>query len=117
MNAGEAKAQLRDFLAEVGEDVTIRRYSGQGAAREVVKSVTLRARVVNYTAVQLIGAIVQGDQKVIASVEALTGDWLPLRMASDQILVRGKEVKIKSVDDNTRRIGGELVGLEIEVGG
>jgi hypothetical protein len=31
--------------------------------------------------------------------------------------VRGKVKRIKAVDDNTRRIGGTLIALEIQAGG
>lgn len=107
MNAAEAFAQHRAFLAEIGEDVIIRRIG--------VPDVTVRARVVGYKPDELVGPIVQGDVKIIALVDTL-GDRLPLT-TNDSAVVRGKVKRIKGVDDNTRRIGGTLIALEIQAGG
>jgi hypothetical protein len=58
---------------------------------------------------------VQGDRRVIALVDTLSS-ILPVTI-SDKCVVRGKELAIKAVDDNTRRIGGTLIALELQVGG
>jgi hypothetical protein len=68
-----------------------------------------------YQPKELIGAIVQGDRKVIALIDAL-GALLPLT-TTDKLVIRGREVAIKAVDDNTRRIGGTLIALEIQAAG
>ncbi|WP_296741435.1 hypothetical protein [Mesorhizobium sp.] len=106
MTADEAIAQHRAFLAEIGEDILIRRVG--------VPDVTVRARVMGYQPKELIGTIAQGDVKIIAMAEALA-DRLPLT-TNDAVVVRGKEISIKAVDDNTRRIGGTLIALEIQAG-
>jgi hypothetical protein len=36
---------------------------------------------------------------------------------NDKIVIRGKELAIKAVDDNTRRIGTTLIALTLQVGG
>jgi hypothetical protein len=114
MNAAEALAQHRAFLAEIGEDVIVRRYSGTGPGRTVIERTT-RARVKGYQPNELIGAIAQGDRKVIMLIDALA-DLLPLSTA-DKLVIRGREVAIKGVDDSTRRIGGTLIGLDLQVAG
>lgn len=114
MNAAEALASLRSFLREVGEDVVVRRYLGTGPARTAIDRVA-RARVKGYQPSDLVGAIVQGDRKVVILVDTLA-DLLPLS-TTDKLVIRGREAAIKGVDDNTRRIGGVLIGLDLQVAG
>lgn len=114
MIAADAITQLETFLAEIGEDIAIRRFTGSGTPRPYTDTTT-RARVMGYKPDQLIGPIVQGDRKVIASVSTLTG-ILPVT-TNDKVVVGGRQLSIKAVDDNTRRIGGTLVGLELTVSG
>jgi hypothetical protein len=111
MNAAEAIEQHRSFLAEIGEDVIVRRYAADRSNTDI----PVKARVVGYQPGELVGAIVQGDRRVIMLAEPLTG-LLPLTNA-DKLVIRGDEVAIKGVDDSTRRIGGTLVALEIHVEG
>jgi hypothetical protein len=47
MTPDESLASHRAFLAELGEDIAVRRYSGIGAARTFADTVT-RARVMGY---------------------------------------------------------------------
>jgi len=117
MNAAQATAQLRAFLQEIGEDIVIRRYSGSGPDRPKTE-VTVRARVVEYASKDIIGPVQLGDRKLIVLADPLA-DLLPLKPAvgNDVAVVRNRELQIIRVDDNTRRIGGTLVGLEIQVRG
>lgn len=117
MNAAEAKTQLRDFLAEIGEDVTVRRYIGSGPSRPYSDVIT-RARIMEYTPRDIVGTIVQGDRKLIVLTEPIAA-LLPLSVSNgnDVVIVRGRELQIRAVDDNTRRIGGVLIALEIQVRG
>jgi hypothetical protein len=114
MTADEALAQHRAFLAEIGEDIVVRRYSGTGPTRTAT-DVTTRARVTGYQPRELVGAIVQGDRKVIALADNVAA-LLPLT-TTDKLVIRGHEVAIKAVDDNTRRISGVLIALEIQAAG
>jgi hypothetical protein len=107
-------ASHRAFINEIGEDIIVRRYTGV-APNRVAHDTTTRARVMGYQPKELIGAIVQGDRKVIALIDAL-GALLPLT-TTDKLVIRGREVAIKAVDDNTRRIGGTLIALEIQAAG
>lgn len=102
------------MIAAVGETIHVRRYTGTGPTRTYVDAATT-ARVTGYAPRELVGGIVQGDRKVIALVDTL-GAVLPLT-TSDKLVIRGREVAIKAVDDNTRRIGGVLIALEIQAAG
>jgi hypothetical protein len=114
MRPDQALASLRRQISMNGETVTVRRYSGAGPSRSHVDTDTM-ARVAAYRAQDLIGEIVQGDRHVIALVDTLAA-VLPLS-TFDKIVIRGKECAIKSVDDDTRRIAGVLIGLDIQVEG
>lgn len=120
MTAEEALASHRAMLAEIGEDIVIRRYTGPAEPDGRPKTdVTTRARVTGYQPRELIGGIMQGDRKIIALVDTL-GDLLPLASgatSNDKVVVRGEELGIVAVDDSTRRIGGALIALEIQARG
>jgi hypothetical protein len=114
MTPAESLASHRAFMAEFGETVLVRRYSGTAPSRTHVDTPTT-ARVMGYAPKDLVGSIVQGDRKVIALVDTLAA-ILPVTN-SDVLVIRGREVKIKAVDDNTRRIAGVLIALEIQAAG
>jgi hypothetical protein len=114
MTPAEALASHRAFINEIGETIYIRRFTGTGTPRPKTDTAT-KARVVGYRPEELIAPIVQGDRKVIALVDDLSA-ILPV-IPTDKVVIRGKELAIKSIDDNTRRIGGTLIALEITVGG
>lgn len=110
----QAKADYLAAMERVGENVSIRRFAGAPASRTHVDT-TVRARVVGYQPNEMIGDVVQGDRKVICLIDTLTS-LLPIT-TNDKLVIRGNEVKIKAVDDNTRRIDGTLIALEIQVAG
>jgi hypothetical protein len=99
---------------QIGEDVIFRRFTGSGTPRPKT-DVTTRARVMGYRPDGLVGSIVEGDRKVIAMAEDLVS-LLPIT-TNDKIVIRGKELAIKAVDDSTRRIGTTLIALTLQVGG
>lgn len=107
-------ASHRAFISEVGEDVIVRRYAGTGAAR-VPTDVVTKARVMGYAPTQIVGAVVQGDRKLVMLIDTLSA-LLPLT-TDDKVVIRGIETAIMSVDDSTRRPGGTLVALDLVVRG
>lgn len=124
MTPAESLAQHRAFLAEIGEDIIVRRWSGPSGARIATEAVA-RGRPVAYKAEQIAGAIRAGDRKVIlindpAAVvpagKVALSTLLPLT-THDKLVLRGRELEIKFADDDTRRIAGVLVALEIQVAG
>lgn len=119
MNAAEALASHRAMLAEVGEDIVIRRYTGDADPNRPKTDIIARARVTGYQPRDMVGGISVGDRKVIVMVDTL-GALLPIvpgRDSADKAVVRGKELTIIAVDDSTRRIGGTLIALELQVRG
>lgn len=127
MTPDRALASHRRLLAEDGTGtVTVRRYAGTGAGRAVAASADALAKVAMYKPEQIVGAVVQGDRKVIllndpaASVpsgKVALSSLLPLSKYTDRLLIGGVEVSIEGVDDQTRRIQGVLIALEIQVRG
>ena len=128
-SAEEMLQDHREFLADDGEDILIRRYTGSGPVRPKTEA-RIRARVAGLESATLIGAIVQGKCQVIAlndpaaevpaGMVALT-ELLPLTTNADKVVLlrdgRQKELSIEAVDDNTRRVGGVLVALQIQAAG
>jgi hypothetical protein len=107
MTPEDAKASHRAFIGEIGEDVFFIKSSG---AR-----VGARARVVGYQPREITGAVVVGDRRVICMVEDDLDAVLPIVAGADQVEIRGRQCEIKFVDDNTRRINGVLIALELQV--
>jgi hypothetical protein len=101
------------------ETVSIRRYVGTGPTR-THSDWTVAARVVGYQPEELTGAIQQGDRRVIILYEDLAkmGFPFPIENGSNwKLVVRGKELQIKVIDDSTRRLGGVLIAYDIQAGG
>lgn len=118
MTPAQVKATYRRLLDAHGETVYLRRYSGSGEAR-VATDYAVKARVIDFQPAELIGGIVQGDRNLIVSADdvANSGITLPIVATADKMLVRGRELAIKAVDDSTRRTAGELMAYEIVAGG
>jgi len=115
MTPAEIKAEYLDAISTVGEDVVIRTYMGTS---ETYDDKTVRARVVEFNPDQLVGAIVQGDRKLIMLAEDVESTGVTLAATQNcKILVRGRELQVKAVDDSSRRVQGVLMAYEITVGG
>ncbi|MER8615971.1 hypothetical protein NKG99_03820 [Mesorhizobium sp. M1409] len=120
----EIRDAYRDALLRVGElnedgtrAVAIRRYTGSGADRPFDDTPVL-ARVVGYEPHELVGGIIQGDRKLIVFGPDLedAGFELPVRK-NDKAVIRGVEINIEAPDDNTRRVAGVLIAIEMRVRG
>ena len=117
MTPQDCKDIYKNDMLEVGEEIIIRRYFGVGMNRNKFE-VKVLARVMSYDPQELIGTIIQGDQKLIVLVDDLETYQFPLPLIrNDKVVVRGKEINIESVDGNTRRILGELIAYELQVRG
>lgn len=114
MTPSEALDSHRQMLNEIGRDIIIRRWSGPADAR-VKTEITTRARVMGYAPEKVVGAVQLGDRKVIALADSLSS-LLPL-LDSDKVVIDGAEFGIRFIDDQTRRIAGVLVALEIQITG
>lgn len=123
MTPGQALASHRRMLAQLGEDVIIRRWSGPAAARVATEAVA-RGRPFALKPEQIVGNIKSGDCKVIVindpaavvpSGKVALSTLLPLT-TNDKLVLAGRELAIKDPDDMTRRIAGIVVALEIIAG-
>lgn len=120
----QLKSDYRSIIDNVGEDIIVRRYTGTGTNRPKI-DVPVRARVTGYAPRELVGTVQQGDRFVLVLAEDVTKPTtdsppqtltLPLTPA-DKVVVRGKELQVVAADDSTRRVGGELVAIEIQARG
>jgi len=99
--------------------VYVRRYTGGGTNRPRFDW-PARARIEAMRPNEIVAgsAIQQGDRKVILLVEDLINHQFPLPLTSnDNIVIRGKEVTIIALDDNTRRVDDELIAYDLVVRG
>lgn len=111
-----ARAMYRRLIVS-GEEIKLRRYTGTGTSRPFADYL-LRAKVAGYTPQELVGNIQQGDRNIIALAEDVFAAQFPVPITpNDKVIVRGKELAILSVDDSTRRIGGELIAYQIQARG
>ncbi len=125
MTPADSLDQHRDQLAENGEDIAVRRYTGAGAARAIAQEAIARGRPEGLGAQDIVGDIKLTDRRVIllndpdaivpAGKVALS-ELLPLTTA-DKLFFRGRELGILYIDDDTRRIAGVLIALEITARG
>lgn len=113
MNADEIKSA---YAATLKETVFIRRYTGSGPARPKFDAAA-RARAVPYAVEELVGSIVQGDQKVIVLVEDLINNGLTMPVTTaDKVVVFGRELAI--IAPLARKaMDGTLVAYELQARG
>jgi hypothetical protein len=117
MTPEDARQTYARMLGEAGETVTIRRYHGTGTPRPTYEQ-GCAARVLSYQPSEIVGPIVQGDRKIILLAEDMeTGDVVLPIVTTDKAVVRGKELAIVAIDDNTRRVGPTLCAYELQVRG
>lgn len=118
MTPARVRAVYKRLLRLYGETIYFRRYAGTGEARVPI-DYAVKARVVDFNPDELVGGIVQGDRNIIALAEDVedSGFTLPFVATADKVVIRGRELAVKAVDDNTRRIAGELIAYEIRAGG
>lgn len=101
------------------EEVSIRRYTGAGAARPRFDW-PVQARVLGAEGKDLAGPIVQHEVNLIMLHQDLIDAQAPLPLGTGpnwKVMVRGREMQIASVDDNTRRLQGVLIAYDIKVTG
>jgi hypothetical protein len=116
MTPASIRADYRKALTRVGSLIAVRRYTDP-VARTFVDYPAL-ARPMNYQPADLVGAIQQGDVKLIVLAEDLeiAGFPFPLRKG-DKVFRQGKESNIEAPDGNSREVQGVLVAYELRVRG
>jgi hypothetical protein len=103
-----ALTAYRHSIDVTGEVLTLRTFTGSGAARTPT-DVIVRARVRAYEPSDMAGGTVQGDREIIV----LAADVPTAPVKGDQVLVRGKWMTVQAVDDSTRRIADTLMAYVI----
>ncbi len=119
MNPDQAKAMYMRRLGDF-EQVTIRIYTGAGSSRPRFDYEEIRARPVDFNPDELVGGIIQGDRTVIVLADDVANAGIPLPLAAGantKVVIRGRELTIKAINDNTRRLAGDLIAYEMVVGG
>jgi hypothetical protein len=116
MTPEAARALYRRRIG-AGETVLIRRYTGAGPNAPRIDA-AVRARVTGFEPQELVGAIQQGDRKVIFLADDLNAAQFAQPVTErDKVVVRGKELAVKAADNSTRRVAGELIAYELTVQG
>lgn len=100
-------ARLDAALARRGQDVILRK------TNTVTGQVTVRARVRDYRADELVGIIQHGASKVVVSPTGLTTFGVPPK--NGFVVVDGQPRRIESV--NPIRVAGTLVRIDMMVMG
>lgn len=114
MTPAQAKAMYRRQIDTHGETITLRRVNPSPAA---ATTQDVRARVLGYAPEELVGAVQQGDRKIIVLAEDIGAFPVPFRRAFDQVLLRGAQLTVQDFDDSTRRVAGELIAYELRARG
>lgn len=116
MATGE-KFRYRRQIKRHGEPVKLRRYTGTGPTR-VATDYDVRGWVKGFDPHNLVGGIVYGDRQAIVLAEDVAAKAFPVPITSaDKLVVRGRELAIGSVDDNSHRDRGVLFAYELKVTG
>lgn len=116
MTPSQVKASYKRMLGEF-ETIAIRRYSGTPGARTSADKSCL-GKSVAYQGHELVGTVVQGDQKVFAFVDDLNAAGLTLPVTTnDKVVVGTKELAIMAVDANTIRLRGETIAYILQARG
>lgn len=113
----DAQAAYRRMMGQRGETVIMRRYTGSDYPRTATDAAVTAVVAANDQA-QLAGSLQQGERRLIVLAEDLAAaSWPEPPRKNDKVVVRGKELNIEAVDDNSRRIAGQLLAYELVVVG
>jgi hypothetical protein len=107
----EWRAQWNDWIAERGQEVTLRRLPATDA---VVKAI-----VRGYRPEELVGGINQGAREVIVlagDLEAL--GWPVPPKSGDRVILRsGRPLMVDTVDSDTLNLAGVDIGYKLSASG
>ncbi len=113
MSSDDIKALYR---ADLQETVVIRRYTGTGTNRPKF-DVPVQGSSQRYQATELLGTVVQGDQRILVLVEDLIQKKFALPVTTnDKIVVAGKELAIIAPNERAD-LDGTLIAYELQARG
>lgn len=113
LTATQVLADWEASLDRVGEVIEIGRQTGANVQR-----VQCRARVKEYRAETLVGAVQQGWIEIKVFYPDLVQNQFPLPVRNtDHVVIRGQQKQINAVDANTGRISTTQIFLKIRAAG
>jgi hypothetical protein len=106
----------RRFLKDT---VTITRLAGASPSQTSTAATSIRAHVASYSPQEIVGAIMQGDQKVILLKQDLdAASWPVPPHKGDKIITSdGRHLTVQFCDANTKRVGNTIIAYEIQARG
>jgi hypothetical protein len=114
MTADEIKGMYRRTLLQ---PITVRRYTGAGANRPRF-DVTVNGNAKMYGAAELVGSIMQGDQRVIVLAEDLIAAQFSLPITTaDKVVIDGKELAIVAPPGSRDALDGTAIAFELQTRG
>lgn len=113
MSPDELKEMYR---RHVTQPIILRRFTGSGVNRPQFDAL-VNGSAKNYGAHELLGSIVQGDQRIIVLAEDLINRQFALPLTvNDKVVVNGKELAIMSVGARDA-LDGTLIAYELQARG
>jgi len=110
LNAAQLRASYRRMCLET---ITVRRLSGLGAQRTAV-DYEGAGRSSLYGGDQLVGAVRQGDHKVIVMTDDLVANGLTLPVTTDdKVPIGGRDLAIIDVPKERKSREGTLIAYEL----
>lgn len=114
MTPAAAIASLDRQIGLHGQIVTLRRYTGVGAARTSTDT-TVGAIVRDYRPDELVGGITQGDTQIVLSPTDVLAGGGALPQAGDQVFIDGDPRMIEAAPPV--RIGNAVARINVQVKG
>jgi hypothetical protein len=112
----QASAIKAAYASALQQTVLVRRFSGSGSNRPRF-DVSVRAKATSYQTHELIGTILQGDQKVFLLVDDIIAGQMALPVTTnDKIVIRGKEFAIVNPSERAAP-DGTLIVYEMQCRG
>ena len=112
MNPIAARAMYRRQLQAHGETITLRRI----VPNESTLEATALAKVTGYTPDELVGGIIQGDQRAIVLAEDVAAGAIPLPLKTgDKLVYMGRVLNVQFLA--LRRVAGETIAYDITARG
>lgn len=113
MTGDELKAVYRSFVMQ---PMIVRRYTGSGNNRPRFDAL-VRGHARAYDVEELIGTIVQGDQRVVVLAEDLIAKQINLPVTvADKVVLDGREMAIQA-SLARKALDGTLIAYELQVRG
>lgn len=112
MTPAAARAMYRRLM-QPGDRVSLIRGFGTAGAQRVDD---LPARLLKASEL-LVAGLMQGERVLLLLAEDVAASELGAPAVNDRVMLNGKPLAVRFVDDGTRRVGGELIAYELTLAG